>query len=60
MSSVLGRMTTGIREVAILAVRVYVKAWMKAPQAECAPYSDLQMKSQVEYTKSMRKSQLQH
>lgn len=44
------RETKGLREVAIFSVRVYIKAWMTAPLAACAPYNDLLlMKSLVEY-----------
>ncbi|KAK6185944.1 hypothetical protein SNE40_008071 [Patella caerulea] len=46
------REAKGLREVAIFSVHEYIKAWMTAPLAACAPYNDLLlMKSLVEYEK---------
>ena len=40
----------GITEVAIFVIRVYLKAWMEAPLAACAPNNDLHLlKNLVKY-----------
>ena len=41
----------GLRDVCVFTVRVYLKAWISAPQASGAPYSDLLLlKSLLEYS----------
>jgi hypothetical protein len=37
------REEAALRDLAIFAVRVYVKAWITAPSAICAPFNDLQL-----------------
>ena len=40
----------GITEVATFVIRVYLKAWMEAPLAACAPNNDLHLpKTLVKY-----------
>jgi len=41
----------GLRDVCVFAVRVYLKAWISAPQASGAPYSDLLLlKTLIDYS----------
>jgi len=49
--SLTAREERGLRDICIFAVRIYLKAWIRAPLATCAPFNDLQlMKSLLEYS----------
>jgi hypothetical protein len=41
------REETGLRDIAIFAVQLYLKAWMMAPLAAAAPYNDFQLMNQL-------------